>query len=128
MKIDIRKLLKRKKKIVCKNGKKFVVQCKYGNLGDFCFVCGMVSHTERFCRKFLDSRGDEIIKERGNWLRAPQGDWPDKVRASGCVTTVIAIGKIDLKRIIECLNLRKQLLEEIQWIFLMSEILGTTCF
>lgn len=63
VKIDVRNPLKRKKKIICMNGKDFVVQCKYEKLRDFCFVCGMVSHTERFCRKFLNSRGDEVNKE-----------------------------------------------------------------
>lgn len=31
----------------------------------------MVSHTDRFCRKFLESGGVTLIKEWGAWLRAP---------------------------------------------------------
>lgn len=47
IKIDVRKPLKRKKKITRKNGNDFVVHCKYERLGDLCFKCGMISHTER---------------------------------------------------------------------------------
>lgn len=50
IRIDVRRPLKRKKMITRKNGTKFVVNCKYERLGDFCFVCGLVSHTERYCR------------------------------------------------------------------------------
>lgn len=51
--VDVRKPLKRKKKVTRKNAADFIVQCKYERLGDFCFRCGMLSHTERFClRKF----------------------------------------------------------------------------
>lgn len=63
MKIDVRKPLKRKKKITRINGTEFVVTCKYECLGEFCFSCGLVSHTERFCRKNLDKRGEEGEKE-----------------------------------------------------------------
>lgn len=56
IRIDVRKPLKRKKRITRKNGQDFVVTCKYERLGDFCFSCGLVSHTERFCRKNLDNR------------------------------------------------------------------------
>ncbi|XP_074323028.1 uncharacterized protein LOC141659976 [Apium graveolens] len=71
VRIDVRKPLKRKKKIKRKNGSEFVVSCKYERLGDFCFACGLVSHTERFCRRTLDSRGEGSSKEWGTWLRAP---------------------------------------------------------
>ncbi|XP_074327332.1 uncharacterized protein LOC141665252 [Apium graveolens] len=68
--LDVRKPLKRKKKITRKNGSEFVVSCKYERLGEFCFSCGLISHTERFCRRYLDKRVDGP-KEWGSWLRAP---------------------------------------------------------
>lgn len=67
---DVRKPLKRKKKIKRNSDTEFVVSCKYERLGDFCFVCGLLSHTERFCRKVLDSRGEGTNKECGVCLRA----------------------------------------------------------
>lgn len=71
IRLDVRKPLKRKKKIVKKDGTEPVVTCKYERLGEFCFLCGMVTHTDRFCRRFMDSRGDDSLKEWGTWLRAP---------------------------------------------------------
>ncbi|XP_074376703.1 uncharacterized protein LOC141718222 [Apium graveolens] len=70
IKLDVRKPLKRRKKIKRKNGTEFVVTCKYERLGDFCFICGLVSHTERFCRRNLDKRSEEGVKDWGPWLRA----------------------------------------------------------
>lgn len=67
----MRKPLKRKKKIKRKNGSEFVVTCKYERLGDFCFACGLVTHTERFCRRSIDNRSDGGSKDWGTWLRAP---------------------------------------------------------
>lgn len=65
IKLDVRKPLKRKKKITTRDGKEFIVHCKYERLGEFCFICGLVSHTDRFCKKFLGSRGEHTIKEWG---------------------------------------------------------------
>lgn len=46
IKLDVRKPLKRKKKIKRKDGSETQSFCKYERLGDFCFVCGLVSHTD----------------------------------------------------------------------------------
>lgn len=70
IKLDVCKPIKRKKKITKKDGSEFIVMCKYERLGEFCFSCGMVTHTDRFCRKTITNEaGGE--KEWGNWLRAP---------------------------------------------------------
>lgn len=71
IKVDVRKPLKRKKKIRRKNGSEFTVTCKYERLGDFCFVCGVVTHTERFCRTLFNNRDEGGNREWGSWLRAP---------------------------------------------------------
>lgn len=71
IKIDVRKPLKRRKKVNRKIGNDFVVSCKYERLGDFCFSCGLVSHTERFCRRNIDRRIGGGSQEWGAWLRAP---------------------------------------------------------
>lgn len=71
IKFDVRRPLKCKKKICKKDGTEFIVHCKYERLGDFCFVCGLVTHTERFCRKKIESSVHEVAKEWGSWLRAP---------------------------------------------------------
>lgn len=55
IRIDIRKPLKRRKKICKKDKSEVMVSCKYEKLGDFCFICGMLSHTEHFCQKKLEA-------------------------------------------------------------------------
>lgn len=79
IKVDVRKPLKRKKKIKERNGSECIVQCKYERLGDFCFSCGLLSHTERFCQRKLEAPGSEISNEWGAWLRAP----PRRAGSSG---------------------------------------------
>ncbi|XP_074378502.1 uncharacterized protein LOC141720045 [Apium graveolens] len=70
IRVDIRKPLKRRKKICKKDKSEVMVNCKYEKLGDFCFICGMLSHTERFCQKKLEAGSEEIVREWGPWLRA----------------------------------------------------------
>lgn len=71
IRVDVRLPLKRKKKISRKNKSEIVVNCKYEKLGDFCFLCGLLSHTERFCRKKFEGESSGMVKEWGGWLRAP---------------------------------------------------------
>lgn len=47
------------------------MQCKYERLADFCFLCGLVTHTERFCRKKVEKNVQEGGRDWGGWLRAP---------------------------------------------------------
>ncbi|XP_074356430.1 uncharacterized protein LOC141696143 [Apium graveolens] len=68
---DVRLPLKRKKKICRKNGTENIVNCKYERLGDFCFVCGLVTHTERFCENKLCMSSKDEARDWGLWLRAP---------------------------------------------------------
>lgn len=65
VRLDVRKSLKCKKKIVKKDGKKFTVTCKYKRLGDFYFSRDLVTHIYLFCRKFLSNRDNEGRKEWG---------------------------------------------------------------
>ncbi|KAL8135911.1 hypothetical protein AgCh_010507 [Apium graveolens] len=71
IKVDVRLPLKRKKKICSKNRKECIVNCKYEKLGEFCFVCGMLTHTERFCKKRREGGVEGSSHEWGSWLRAP---------------------------------------------------------
>lgn len=70
VRLDVRKPLKRKKKIVKKDKSEVVVHCKYEKLGDFCFLCGLLTHTERFCKRKLENEGEVMNKDWGHWLRA----------------------------------------------------------
>ncbi|KAL8128305.1 hypothetical protein AgCh_015044 [Apium graveolens] len=81
VKLDVRKPLKRKKKILKRNGTEVIVICKYERLGDFCFTCGIMSHTERYYSKFLNRENDSEIKEWGSWLRAPSRRAPGPAKS-----------------------------------------------
>ncbi|XP_073042176.1 uncharacterized protein [Primulina eburnea] len=70
--VDIRKPLKRCKKIRKPDGNWFIVQLKYEKLGSFCFVCGCLGHTERFCEIMFSSNDKNMKREWGPWLRAPE--------------------------------------------------------
>lgn len=69
--IDVCMPLKRYKKIRRPGGDWFLVNFKYERLGSFCFVCGCLGHTERFCEKLFSTPDGDIKREWGIWLRAP---------------------------------------------------------
>lgn len=67
--IDVTQPLKRFKKIRQANGGSFVVNFQYEKLHIFCFICGLLGHSENFCEVRFQS-GDEIVKkEWGTFLR-----------------------------------------------------------
>lgn len=81
--VDIRKLLKRRNKICKKDKTSIVVHCKYEKLGDFYFLCGLLSHTKCFYKKKLEAGGEMINKDWGHWLRAQSRRAVGAARASG---------------------------------------------
>lgn len=60
VRVDVRKPLKCRKKICKKDKTEVMVSCKYEKLCDFCFICGLLSHTERFCPKKLEAGAEEV--------------------------------------------------------------------
>lgn len=69
--IDVSKPLKRCKKIRKSGGEWFIVNFKYEKFGSFCFVCGRLGHTERFCESLFSAPEEEVKRGWGVWLRAP---------------------------------------------------------
>lgn len=69
-KMDITKLLRRKMKIKKEGGDWIWIEFKYERLPHFCFLCGVIGHTERFCHKMFDGVNDETERPFGNWIRA----------------------------------------------------------
>ncbi|XP_074376886.1 uncharacterized protein LOC141718404 [Apium graveolens] len=51
IRVDVRKPLKRKKKICKRDKSEVIVHVKYERLGYFCFTWGLLTHIERFCKK-----------------------------------------------------------------------------
>lgn len=81
-KLDVRKPIKRKKKITRRDGTGFFVQCKYERLGDFVFPVAIVTH-RKVVQKILRKRPIEATNEWGGWLRAPSRRQRDRAKVSG---------------------------------------------
>lgn len=64
--IDAHKPLKRFKKIRKTGGAWSLVNFKYEKLSTFCYICGLLGHSDRFFPV-----GSEPAREWGPWLRAP---------------------------------------------------------
>ncbi|XP_063940510.1 uncharacterized protein LOC135149254 [Daucus carota subsp. sativus] len=69
--IDLAKPLKRRMKIKMAGDAWFWINFKYENVPSFCFICGIVGHSERFCSQLFEKAESEIVKPYGEWMRAP---------------------------------------------------------
>lgn len=68
--LDISKPLRRKMKMKKQGGDWFWVEFKYERLPNFCFICGIIGHTERFCHRLFEGADEETERPYGAWLRA----------------------------------------------------------
>ncbi|XP_031091105.1 uncharacterized protein LOC115996104 [Ipomoea triloba] len=68
--IDVGKPLKRKMKLKKQGGEWFWLDFKYERLPSFCFLCGLLGHTDRFCSRNFEEGGVVGEKPYGVWLRA----------------------------------------------------------
>ncbi|MCI14481.1 hypothetical protein A2U01_0035612, partial [Trifolium medium] len=101
VRVDVRRPLKIEKKIILNGGLGGVVKFKYERLGLFCFVCGVIGHSENKCEvKYTMERDDgrrgwsneiraEVRRPGGRadsrWLRdegSSRGDVPTDFHAS----------------------------------------------
>ncbi|KAM6586913.1 hypothetical protein CsatA_009518 [Cannabis sativa] len=69
--IDLSKPLKRRMRLRKLDEEWFWITFKYENVPTFCFICGMLGHSERYCAKLFDTPAHEITKPYGEWMRAP---------------------------------------------------------
>ncbi|XVF75625.1 hypothetical protein PTKIN_Ptkin13bG0201800 [Pterospermum kingtungense] len=69
--VDVREPLKRFKKIRKRGADWTMVNFKYERLGSFCFLCGHLCHTDKFCELLFSTPEDQLKKEWGPWLKAP---------------------------------------------------------
>ena len=63
--IDVRKPLKRRMRLKKSGGDWVWIDFKYERLQVFCFICGLLGHTERQCLSLYDYPDDDIIKPYG---------------------------------------------------------------
>lgn len=69
--INVEKPLKRRLKIKREGEGWNWLNFKYERLGTFCFVCGILGHSERECNIVYENPDKVIEKAYGVWLRAP---------------------------------------------------------
>lgn len=61
--LDVRSPLKRRKRIRLATKNRASVSFEYESLGTFCFICGLLGHSDRFCRQLFQSSGAISAKE-----------------------------------------------------------------
>lgn len=69
--IDVTKPLKRRMKIKKAADDWYWINFKYENVPTFCFICGLLGHSEKFCGRLFVTPEADIVKPYGSWLRAP---------------------------------------------------------
>ncbi|XVF59039.1 hypothetical protein PTKIN_Ptkin07bG0242100 [Pterospermum kingtungense] len=58
--VDVRKPIKRRKKVALSDGKQTFITFKYEKLSTFCFVYGLLGHSDTFCELLLSSSEGDI--------------------------------------------------------------------
>ncbi|GAU48556.1 hypothetical protein TSUD_405720 [Trifolium subterraneum] len=70
VRVDVRRPLKIEKKIMLNGGLGGVVKFKYERLGLFCFVCGVIGHSENKCEVKYTMERDDDSRGWSNEIRA----------------------------------------------------------
>ncbi|KAM6556617.1 hypothetical protein CsatB_003636 [Cannabis sativa] len=68
--LDIRKPLRRRQKLTHENGSWFWVHFKYERVPTFCFICGVIGHSDKFCSRLFQQPIDQITKPYGEFMIA----------------------------------------------------------
>lgn len=69
--INVDKPLKRGMKIYRNKEEGFWVNFKYERVPTFCFIRGVIGHSDRFCHKLFEETEDSIVKPYGVFMKAP---------------------------------------------------------
>jgi 14-3-3 protein epsilon len=69
VKIDVQKPLKRGKKIDIGNGNTVMLRFKYERLALFCYLCGLLGHSDQYCEKLFTMEEDDGVRRWGPELR-----------------------------------------------------------
>lgn len=68
--IDIDKPLQRRMKLRKSEKQWCWAKFKYEGVPTFCFICGLIGHSEKFCARIFDIPIETIEKSYGSWMRA----------------------------------------------------------
>ncbi|CAN1793630.1 hypothetical protein LINPERHAP1_LOCUS20057 [Linum perenne] len=69
--VDIRRPLKREKKVKLAGGVTGTCKFRYERLPNFCYICGKIGHIDRYCEVRFHVPEDKIVKLWDETLRAP---------------------------------------------------------
>ena len=69
--IDVRQPLKRMMRLKKAGGDWMWVDFKYERLNVFCFICGLLGHTEKSCPSLYECTMAIITKSYDHWMKAP---------------------------------------------------------
>lgn len=69
--MDVDKPIKRRMKLKRAGGTWSWINFKYERLSTFCFVCGLMAHSDRDCGIVYANPDKTIERSYGTWLRAP---------------------------------------------------------
>lgn len=69
--MDVTKSLKRKMKVRKSGNEWSWINFKYEHLPTFCFICGVMGHSDKFCSRVFEVVENEITRSYGVWMRAP---------------------------------------------------------
>ena len=70
VRLDVRKPLKRWKKIRKTQGECSVIRFKYERLSTFCYICCLLGHSDKYCDQVFTKRTENISREWSPKLRA----------------------------------------------------------
>uniref|UniRef100_A0A803P2Y2 Reverse transcriptase domain-containing protein n=1 Tax=Cannabis sativa TaxID=3483 RepID=A0A803P2Y2_CANSA len=62
--------IKEKTKLTHENGSWFWVHFKYERVPTFCFICGVIGHSDKFCSRLFQQPIDQITKPYGEFMIA----------------------------------------------------------
>lgn len=68
--IDVFRLLRAKMRLKKSGGEWMWIQFKYERLPSFCFYCGLIGHTDKFCEVMFDNPQGQVVRNFDSSLRA----------------------------------------------------------
>lgn len=77
--MDITKPLKRRMKVRRAGNEWSWITFKSENVPTFCFICGVLGHSDKFCSKLFETPESEITRPFGVWMRAPLRQKPQLI-------------------------------------------------
>ncbi|ONK81415.1 uncharacterized protein A4U43_C01F28970 [Asparagus officinalis] len=101
IRMDVRIPLKRRMKLKKPGGDWIWVNFKYERVPTFCFICGIVGHSDSNCERLYEAGGMEVERPYGAFLRAPLRNTPGLagekwLRGSSSENSAANFGKVTI--------------------------------